>query len=640
MITCFKSTLVLILIWYISSVGFALFLQKYFNSVSSYNKNNRDVFSIICIAAFIQNLSCCFGTIIIYVTTILSNQINDDSSTNQPFVTYLASLKSSKRNQIFFIFGGSSHCIGIMIMNLMLTLSNIPCVHTIRALEPLLASILVYFIPMPIKDEHKTESSKIHKTEKWIGIFLMLFGTILATWKSGQCNLLSITILLGILNSFSMIIRNICIQHLTIKSKDIYIQIILFGISTLLSLILLLMSDFSYLLIQKYRILLLLIGLCSFIYNTTSIIVCSQVSLVTHSLITMLKRPILILASTIYFRSYISLMMIIGNLIIVIGILFYKTNSIFVLFMARMKLYLIIIIIIVSTIIIYDTIVIVPSLSYSNHRNSLHINNIKVTKDFPLFYYKPSSMNDNFGDKLSHILVQSILNYNLTVITSVNEKSFCEKPKLLAIGSIIHIACPHDVIWGSGLISASSFISHWKSISNLTIDIRAVRGPRTRNILMSKYNLTVPEIYGDPALLLPYYLTSFKKSTKPIIRRLLILHYIDVYKKSITSGINQIVTVHAFLPWNELLNLIVQSELVISTSLHGIILSEAFGVPARLLKSPLLDLFKFHDYYEGTNRTLRYATTIATAIAMGGENPPKLNLTKLINAFPFDKFQN
>jgi hypothetical protein len=49
-------------------------------------------------------------------------------------------------------------------------------------------------------------------------------------------------------------------------------------------------------------------------------------------------------------------------------------------------------------------------------------------------------------------------------------------------------------------------------------------------------------------------------------------------------------TVHELLSWDQLLNLILQSELVISTSLHG-------------------NLFKFHDYYEGTNRTLRYATT-------------------------------
>ncbi|CAF4225655.1 unnamed protein product [Rotaria sp. Silwood2] len=352
----------------------------------------------------------------------------------------------------------------------------------------------------------------------------------------------------------------------------------------------------------------------------------------------MLKRPILILASTIYFHSYISLMMIIGNLVILIGIIFYKINPTIVLFMLRIKLY---IIIIVSFILICSITVIhiVPLVSYAHRNGSLRIDTVQTNKDFPLFYFKFTDANDNFGDKLSHVLIKAIVNFNVTVITDDAHKLICDKPKLLAIGSIIHFACPNDVIWGSGLISPSAFISHWKSMPNLTFDIRAVRGPTTRSILMSELNLTVPAIYGDPALLLPYYLISFKKSTKPVIRRLLILHYTDADKQTITSGLNQVVTVHVLLPWNELLSLIVQSELVISTSLHGIIVAEAFGVPARLLKSPLLDLFKFHDYYEGTNRTLRYAATIDEAIKMGGESPPNINLTLLRNAFPFDKFK-
>ena len=137
-------------------------------------------------------------------------------------------------------------------------------------------------------------------------------------------------------------------------------------------------------------------------------------------------------------------------------------------------------------------------------------------------------------------------------------------------------ACQNDVIWGSGILHPVHDFRYLNSTLLHTLDIRAVRGPRTRNILISKFNLTVPEIYGDPALLLPYYLTSYKKFVKPTISTLLILHFIDVVKRLNVSSLNSIVTVHVFLPWNELLSLIVQSQLVISTSLHGIIVSEAF----------------------------------------------------------------
>jgi hypothetical protein len=36
-----------------------------------------------------------------------------------------------EKNVIFFICAGLLHCLGLLIMNFMLTLSNIPCVHTI-----------------------------------------------------------------------------------------------------------------------------------------------------------------------------------------------------------------------------------------------------------------------------------------------------------------------------------------------------------------------------------------------------------------------------------------------------------------------------------------------------------------------------
>ncbi|CAF3810674.1 unnamed protein product [Rotaria sordida] len=545
-------------------------------------------------------------------------------------------MKYARKIQKLFICAGLLHCIEILTMNFMLTLSNIPCVHTIRSLEPLLAGMLVYLFPMPNKTNESDKDSKIDNIERWIGTILMVLGALLATWRSGQCYLLGIIIFLGILTNLFMVIRNICIQHITVENDDIiFTQIILYGISTLLSFLLLFINDFPYLSVKKYMTILCFIGLCSFIYNSTSIIVCSRVSLVSHSLLTMLKRPTIIFASIIYFDTQISLMMIIGNIIILIGIILYKINIIALLSISRTKLY----IIISSLILIFSIVIIFPPVhNYTNVNDSLRIKMVKMNKDFPLFYWRHATGVDNFGDKLSDILIKLIVGSNLSVITSDKPYSLCKKPKLLAIGSIFNFACRNDVIWGSGILDPSHFHPRLNSTLKHTLDIRAVRGPRTRNILISKFNLNVPEVYGDPALLLPYYLTSYKKLSKPTIPILIILHHADVKNKSIQFGLNGIVTANAFVPWNELLSLIVQSKLVISSSLHGIIVSEAFGISARLLKSPHFSLFKFYDYYESTNRTLRYATTIDQAINMGGEKLPNINLKPLLNAFPFDKF--
>ena len=65
---------------------------------------------------------------------------------------------------------------------------------------------------------------------------------------------------------------------------------------------------------------------------------------------------------------------------------------------------------------------------------------------------------------------------------------------------------------------------------------------------------------------------------------------------------------------------ILDSELVISTSLHGLVLADAYGIPARMLRITENEpLFKYQDYYEGTGRsTFAFATSVEEALAMGG----------------------
>ena len=68
-------------------------------------------------------------------------------------------------------------------------------------------------------------------------------------------------------------------------------------------------------------------------------------------------------------------------------------------------------------------------------------------------------------------------------------------------------------------------------------------------------------------------------------------------------------------PWYEVIEKILDSKFVISSSLHGIIIAEAFGIPARLLKiTDKEPLFKYADYYYGTGRfDFQAATSVAQA---------------------------
>lgn len=54
--------------------------------------------------------------------------------------------------------------------------------------------------------------------------------------------------------------------------------------------------------------------------------------------------------------------------------------------------------------------------------------------------------------------------------------------------------------------------------------------------------------------------------------------------------------------YKSFINKILEAELVISSSLHGIILAEAYGVPAVMLGNVPINRFKYYDWYYSTER--------------------------------------
>lgn len=139
------------------------------------------------------------------------------------------------------------------------------------------------------------------------------------------------------------------------------------------------------------------------------------------------------------------------------------------------------------------------------------------------------------------------------------------------------------------------------------LDVRCVRGPLTRDILIS-LGFKCPEIYGDPALLLPLFYKPKERKEKADI--VIIHHFSDLPEiNSLNDLLCSTTTRYKVVnimtnDWQETVDEIYNSKLVISSSLHGIILAEAYGIPAMLLKSKNINvgLFKFKDYYFSTGR--------------------------------------
>jgi len=210
-----------------------------------------------------------------------------------------------------------------------------------------------------------------------------------------------------------------------------------------------------------------------------------------------------------------------------------------------------------------------------------------------------------------------------------------KEKKLLAVGSLFYFAKQDDVIWGTGINRKCSDDDY----TFTQLDIRAVRGPLTRQFLLEKFHITCPEIYGDPALLVPYFFPEFKKKEHPTYDYIVIVHYSEtkLFPKNLYDNI-----VYSTEPWDQIIEKITDSKFVISSSLHGIIVAESYGIPARLLRVTETEpLFKYYDYYYGTNRFhFDYATSIEEALMMGGEPPFQCDLKKLYDAFPFEFWPN
>jgi len=214
-----------------------------------------------------------------------------------------------------------------------------------------------------------------------------------------------------------------------------------------------------------------------------------------------------------------------------------------------------------------------------------------------LFWFKKHKGKDwrkgqNFGDYLSLVIVGEITKRENLAYKKVSEK------KLLALGSILHFANTGDVIWGAGVNGKMPEARH----KFTALDVRMVRGPLTKHFLGQR-GIETPDIFGDPALLLPELFPKLKhKPRKGKIIAIPNLNEMQVCYENLPAHIK---FVSPLLYWKRVVKEILTSELVLASSLHGVIVSEAFGVPVRLLKPVGGEtLFKYQDYYAGTGRNL------------------------------------
>ena len=245
------------------------------------------------------------------------------------------------------------------------------------------------------------------------------------------------------------------------------------------------------------------------------------------------------------------------------------------------------------------------------------------------------NLGQNFGDSINPLLVSILSSKKVFYI----EPKFSCTPYLSAIGSIIEHGNKNTVIWGSGFISSDS------ELKQMPLKVLAVRGPRSRDRFL-KYGVDCPEVYGDPALLLPrVYFPKIEKRYKYGF----IPHHSDLdntwLKNNVENNEELLIIDLTKMDMGEVIEEILSCEKIISSSLHGIITADAYGIPSVWIE--FSDKvwgkgFKFLDYFESVGRkekiplAITKATSIEDISSLFYEYKIQIDLDKLIKAAPFE----
>lgn len=211
-----------------------------------------------------------------------------------------------------------------------------------------------------------------------------------------------------------------------------------------------------------------------------------------------------------------------------------------------------------------------------------------------LFWWNKTA---NFGDGISPVVVAYASGRQV-------EWAAPEEAEIFAVGSIMRVVARNfkterghrPVIWGSGCMKpvGRKFTSH--------VDFAALRGPRSAEALRVE-----PQAFGDPGILIRDALGEHVEKSDEVA---VVPHhaqrgqsvFVDLLAE--TPGVRLIDVTEDPL---RVVRRIAECRHVISSSLHGLVIADAFGVANTWMDPEGIHAearFKFHDYAAAIGRTL------------------------------------
>lgn len=203
----------------------------------------------------------------------------------------------------------------------------------------------------------------------------------------------------------------------------------------------------------------------------------------------------------------------------------------------------------------------------------------------PVVYFNKTK---NIGDIFNITLLNYVLGEPVELVSE-------NQPHLLCTGSIVGKASRESYICGSGIISEDSFIPKIDKDK-----VFSVRGELTLGRLKDKFGLDDSKVaLGDPGLLLPLIYSPSVNQVKGRVG--VIFHYMDRRTplfKSLEFN-EKLVDLNVHAGVEEFVDKLLTCEVVVSSSLHGLIFAEAYSIPSSWLEvsdKVAGNGYKFYDF--------------------------------------------
>lgn len=227
---------------------------------------------------------------------------------------------------------------------------------------------------------------------------------------------------------------------------------------------------------------------------------------------------------------------------------------------------------------------------YQSIRREYRVKNLLLTEEgeVPLTYF---TYKTNFGDLMSPWLLEKMTSRKVI-------RADTTRPHYVMIGSIINKGTPQSIFWGTGTYGTEA-----KREVDAEAQYTAVRGPLTRSKLGAAmgFGIDVPPVYGDPALLAPLY---FYPKVKVTHEYGVVVRWKERSwaKAKYGPGVKLIDFARGDI--EEVIRDMLSCRRILSSSLHGLIVADAYGIPNAWLASgtPRGGEFKFHDYFASVRK--------------------------------------